>query len=133
MEKLVLMFAALLVAGYGEKSTMEDPRIPEGIGGRPLKPASESPESASKSVKPSSNVSEPPVAESPLEELSLSEGRPSRSRPVVRPSWNRPSEPLKEVNEQHTRNPWSTGERNPMTPQPVGSFWPLGEKPISFQ
>ena len=124
MEKLVLLFAALLVVGYGEKSTMEDPRIPEGIGGRPLKPASESPESASKSVKPSSNGSEPPVAESPLEEPSLSQGRPSRSRP---------SEPLKEVNQQHTRNPWSTGERNPMTPQPVGSFWPLGEKPISFQ
>ena len=78
MEKLVLLFAALLVAGCGEKSTMEDPPIPEGIGGRPLKPASESPESASESVKPSSNGSEPPVAESPIAE-------PPGGPPVVEP------------------------------------------------
>ena len=98
MKILVLLFAALLVAGCEEKSTMEDPRIPEGVGGPPLKsateivkassespspPAAESP--AAESLVAESPVAESPVAESPIAEPSLSQSRPVRSVPPVPP------------------------------------------------
>jgi hypothetical protein len=91
MKRLVLLFAALLVAGCGEKSTMEDPRIPEGVGGPPLKSATEIVKASSESPNPpaaeslvaESPVAESPVAESPIAEPSLSQ---SRSVPSNNPS-----------------------------------------------
>ena len=64
MKKLLLLFAALLVAGCGEKSSPED-----------SKSVFEKPAASSESAEPSPNTAkrapaEPPIAESPNEESS---------------------------------------------------------------
>ena len=64
MKKLLLLFAALLVAGCGEKSSPED-----------SKSVFEKPAASSESAEPSPNTAkrapaEPPIAESPSEESS---------------------------------------------------------------
>ena len=88
MKKALLLFAALLIAGCEEKSTMEDPRIPEGVGGPPLKSATEIVKASSESPNPPAAealVAESVVAESPIAEPSLSQSRPVRSVPPVPP------------------------------------------------
>ena len=59
MKKLLLLFAALLVAGCGEKSSSEGSES-----------ASESSTAPSEEVRPSADTAKPPVAESPSEEPS---------------------------------------------------------------
>jgi len=76
---LFLLFAALLVAGCEEKSTMEDPRIPEGVGGPPLK-------SATEIVKASSESPNPPAAESPAAESPAAESPAAESPAAESPA-----------------------------------------------